>query len=44
MHGNPKLPDDSGEVPKANEVDGGSIPAYEIFSLLDGNNYTEDCI
>ena len=32
----PKLPYDSGEVPKPNEVVGGSIPGREIVSLLDG--------
>jgi hypothetical protein len=32
----PKLPDDSGEVPKPNRVVDGSIPGYEIVSLLDG--------
>ena len=32
----PKLPDDSGEVPKPNRMVDGSIPGYEIFSLLDG--------
>ena len=31
-----KLPDDSEEVPKLNGVVGGSIPNYEIISLLDG--------
>jgi hypothetical protein len=33
----PKLPDDSGEVPKLNGMDGGSIPiSLELISLLDG--------
>ena len=32
----PKLPDDSGEVPKLNGVVRGSIPGHEIVSLLDG--------
>ena len=31
----PKLLDDSGEVPKPNGVVGGSIPDHEIVSLLD---------
>jgi hypothetical protein len=31
----PKLPKDSGEVPKLNGVVGGSIPSCEIISLLD---------
>jgi hypothetical protein len=33
----PKLPDESGKVLKLNAVVGGSIPNYEIISLLDGN-------
>ena len=32
----PKLPDDSGEVPKLNGMVGGSKPGHEIVSLLDG--------
>jgi hypothetical protein len=32
-----KLLDDSGDIPKPNEVVGGSIPNCEIVSLLDGN-------
>ena len=32
----PKLPDDSGKVPKPNGVVGDSIPDYEIVSLFDG--------
>jgi hypothetical protein len=32
----PKLSDDSGEVPKPNGVDDGTIPDREIVSLLDG--------
>jgi hypothetical protein len=32
----PKLLDDSGKVPKLNEVIGGSIPGCKIISLLDG--------
>jgi hypothetical protein len=32
----PKLLDDSEEVPKPNGVVGGSIPGHEIVSLLDG--------
>jgi hypothetical protein len=32
----PKLPDDSGDVPKLNGVVGGSIPSREIISLLEG--------
>jgi hypothetical protein len=32
----PKLPDDSGEVPKPNIVVGGSILGLDIISLLDG--------
>ena len=32
----PKLPDDSGEVPKPYRVGDGSIPSCEIVSLLDG--------
>ena len=32
----PKLLDDSGEVPKPNRVVGGSIFSREIVSLLDG--------
>jgi hypothetical protein len=31
-----KLPSDSEGVPKPNRVVGGSIPNYEIVSLLDG--------
>ena len=31
----PKLPDDSGEVPKPNKVVGGLILGREIISLLD---------
>ena len=33
----PKLPGDSGEVPKPYRVGDGSIPSCEIVSLLDGN-------
>ena len=33
---NPKLLDDSGEVPKPDGVVGGLIPGHEIVSLLDG--------
>ena len=33
----PKLPDDSGKVPKSNGMVGGSIPGHEIVSLLDEN-------
>ena len=33
----PKLPDDSEEVRKLNRVVRGSIPSYEIVSLLDGD-------
>lgn len=32
----PKLPDDSNEVPKANKVVGNLIPSREIVSLRDG--------
>ena len=32
----PKLPDDSEDVPNPNGGVGGSIPGCEIFSLLDG--------
>jgi hypothetical protein len=31
----PKLSDDTGEVPKSNGVVGGSIPGRELVSLLD---------
>ena len=34
----PKLPDDSGEVPKPHEVVGGLIPGHGIVSLLDKND------
>jgi hypothetical protein len=34
----PKLPDDSGEVPKSNGVVGGSIHGREIISLLEGTS------
>lgn len=33
----PKLPDDSGEVPKPHKVVGGLIPGHGIVSLLDKN-------
>ena len=36
VRGDPKLLDDSGEVPKLNGVAGGSILGREIVSLLDG--------
>lgn len=32
----PKLLEDSGEVPRPNGVVGGSIPGHEVSSLLDG--------
>jgi hypothetical protein len=38
----PKLPDDSGEVPKSNEVVGSLIPGCKITSLLDIKNYPYD--
>ena len=34
----PKLLDDSGKIPKADEVVGDLTPNYEIFSLLDMKN------
>jgi hypothetical protein len=33
----PKLPEDSGEVPKPNKVVGDLVLGCEIVSLLDGN-------
>jgi len=31
----PKLPDDSGKVPKPNRLDGSLIPGCDIISLID---------
>jgi hypothetical protein len=35
----PKLLDDSGELPKPNKMIGGLIPGREIISLLDRTNH-----
>ena len=36
VRNDPKLPDDSDELPKPNEAVGGSVPDCGIVSLLDG--------
>ena len=40
----PKRPNDNGEVPKLNGVVGGSIPGYEIISLLDRTSQVVKCL